>query len=91
MTTTTTQLRTDTKQHRIDTAEFSTRVWLWRSDTEASAQCALCGRWIPTLRLQQFGGEAEHWDDALTGAMLAHFELDHEFDTHHTTTKRITP
>jgi hypothetical protein len=84
---TTIRLRTDTKQHRIDTAEFSTQVWRWRSELEASAQCALCGQWVLTHRLQH-GGEPMRWAEALTGTMLTHFELDHHFDSHHTTTKR---
>jgi hypothetical protein len=76
MSTTITRLRTDTKQHQLDAAEFSTRVWRWRSETEGSAQCALCGKWVTTLRLF-VGGEAERWSQALVGAMLTHFELDH--------------
>jgi hypothetical protein len=73
---TTTLLRTDTKQHRLDTAEFSTRTWRWLSDLEGSARCVLCGSWISTTRIF-VGGRSESWFDALVGAMLTHFELDH--------------
>lgn len=81
---TTIRLRTDTKQDRIDTADFSAQVWRWRSDTEVSARCALCGKWVDALQLF-IGGKLESVDSALTGALLDHF------DTHHTTTKRNTP
>ena len=73
---TTTLLRVDTKQDRLVTADFSTRVWRWRSNAEVSARCALCGGWVNVLQLL-IGGKLESVDSALTGAMLDHLEAVH--------------
>lgn len=69
------RLTTNTKQARLDTADFATRTWRWHTNTTASAQCLICGRWIPATR-RVVAGELEPWATALAGDMALHLDGD---------------